>query len=344
MTGASAWHVVVPDPWIWESWMFDELRQAGCRLALGTPAFDPDARPLDATEMARRLADADGVILHSRESIPEAALDTADRLIVISKMGIGVDKIDVEAATRRGIVVTNTPVPNDYHGIAEGSVTLILALAKQLVMKNDTVRAGRWRDPTTAGMPLRGRTIGLIGLGRVGGRVAELLTPWDATLVAYDPFADPERAEQLGVKLVELDELLEASDIVSLHAVVTADSKHLINGATLAKMRPGSYLVNTARGALIDETALVEALESGHLAGAALDVFQVEPLPMDHPLRSVDNVILTPHAIGTSRDSQVSICRAAVRSCLDALSGTWPSHPVNPEVESTWRGRRGEAE
>jgi len=343
MIASGRGRVVMPDPWVWEGWMIAGLRDAGYDVTLGSAADDHGATPLSPDEMAALLESADGVILHSRESILKSALEGASRLIIISKMGIGVDRIDVGAATERGIVVTNTPVLDDFRGIAEGTMTLMLALLKQLPQKHQTVRSGRWRDRTTTGDPLHERTVGLVGLGRVGGMVATLLGPWGVTLLGHDPNVTQIRAAELGVRLVELDELLTLSDIVSLHAVVTPENRQMFNARTFGLMKPGSYLINTARGALIDEEALVEALASGHLAGAALDVFQTEPLPAGHPLIECENVILTPHAIGTSRQSQRAICETALKNCLDALDGKWPTYPVNPEVASRWRGLRSPA-
>jgi len=319
--------------------MIAGLRDAGYTVWLGAAADDRNATPLSSNEMANLLESADGVIVHSRESIPASALERASRLIVISKMGIGVDRIDVAAATQAGIVVTNTPVSDDFRGIAEGAVTLMLGLLKELPRKHQTVISGGWRDRTTAGTPLHGKTVGIVGLGRVGSMVASLLRPWGVTMLAHDPHIRPSRATELDVRLVELEDLLRESDVVSLHAVVTADNRQMLNDRTLALMKPGSYLVNTARGALVDEGALVRALAAGHLAGAALDVFQTEPLPAGHPLTELDNVVLAPHAIGTSRESQRSICEAALKNCMDALAGTWPAYPVNPEVATRWRGR-----
>lgn len=336
--GAVRWRVVLPDPWVWEGWMFDRLRDAGCALVLGAAADDTTARALSAEDMGAFLADADGVIVHSREAIPSSALEGAERLRVISKMGIGVDRIDHAAAAARGVVVTNTPVPHDFESIAEGALTLLLALLKQLPQKQAHLRAGRWRDRTITGQPLRGTTVGLVGFGRVGRRVAHLLRPWEATLLVADPQVDVAVAERAGGRLVELEELLDQADVVSLHAIVTDRGRPLLGAAELRRMRPGAFRVNTARGALVDEVALVAALD-GHLGGAALDVFAAEPLPADHPLRELDNVILTPHAIGTSRQSQRSICETAVQNCLDVLGGRWPRYVVNPEVRPRWELR-----
>jgi D-3-phosphoglycerate dehydrogenase len=318
------WRVFLPDPWVWERWMLEELEANGCELALGIPAYEPGARPLSPAEMGERLAQADGLIIHSRERVSAEALRQAKELRVIAKMGIGVEKIDLAAATDAGILVTNTPVAENYQGLAEGTVALLLALLKGLPAKERRLRAGGWRDPDTAGDLLEQHTLGIVGLGGDVGVGGEHLD---------------RPATQHGAKLVDLPTLLGRSSVVSLHTAPRAGDPPLIGAAEIESMPPGSYLINTSRGGVLDEAALVDALERGHLAGAALDVFAVEPLTMDHPLRRLDNVIVTPHAIGTSRASQEAICRAAVECCLAALRGELPPHVVNPEAIPAWRAR-----
>lgn len=333
------WHVFVPDPWVWEGWMFDALRDGGCEVELGASADDPSVEPLSASGMAARLANVDGLLLHSREAVPAGALTGADRLRVIAKMGIGVERIDVPAATRAGIVVTNTPVEENFQGIAEGTVTLLLALLKELPAKERQLREGRWRDRATAGHLLTGRTVGLVGLGRVGSTVAHLLRGWPVRLVAHDPNLSDASIAGRGADPLSFHELLATAHVVSLHAARPGGEPPLMDAAAFSRMRPGAFLINTARGGLVNEAALVAALASGHVAGAALDVFAREPLAPDHPLREAENVILTPHSIGTSRASQTAICRAAVECCLAALRGREPRYVVNRDVLPVWRDR-----
>jgi D-3-phosphoglycerate dehydrogenase len=340
MSDAKPWRVFLPDPWVWEGWMLEALEAAGCELTLGVPAFEPGARPLSPAEMASHLANADGMVVHSRERIVAEALRDAHRLQVIAKMGIGVERIDVRAATAAGILVTNTPVPENYQGLAEATVLLVLALAKGLPAKERRLRAGEWRTAHTAGDLLAQHSLGIVGLGRVGARVADLLRGWPIEVLAADPNVSTADAARHGAELVPLERLLAEASIVSLHVAPREGDPPLVGRDELAAMRPGSYLVNTSRGGVVDEAALVDALRSGHLAGAALDVFSAEPLPVAHPLRSLDNVILTPHAIGSSRDGQRAICRAAVECCLAALSGNVPPFVVNPEAIPAWRERR----
>jgi phosphoglycerate dehydrogenase-like enzyme len=339
MSAPERWRVFLPDPWVWERWMLDALEAGGCQLTLGAPAFEPGVRPLSQAAMASSLAGADGMVIHSRERVSAEALHEADGLRVIAKLGIGVEKIDVRAATAAGILVTNTPVAENYQGLAEATVALLLALVKRLPAKERSLRAGQWRTPDTAGDLLEEHTLGIVGLGRVGSRVADLLRGWPIKIVAADPKVSADAAARHGVELVPFAELLARASIVSLHTAPRAGDPPVLGRAELAAMRPGSYLINTSRGGVVDENALVDALQRGDLAGAALDVFSIEPLPEDHLLRSLDNVILTPHAIGTSRASQRAICRAAVDCCLTALAGEVPPYVVNPEAIPAWRER-----
>lgn len=211
--------------------MFDALREGGCELRLGPAADDPAAVPLSPTQMAARLARADALLLHSREAVPGEALKHAGRLRVIAKLGIGVERIDVAAATRAGIVVTNTPVEENFQGIAEGTITLVLALLKELPAKERQLRQGGWRDRGTAGHLLAGKTIGLVGLGRVGTSVAALLRSWPVQLVAHDPNLTEVAIRDRGASPLGFHELLAAADIVSLHG---REPRHVVNPDVLS--------------------------------------------------------------------------------------------------------------
>ena len=337
--GPGRWRVFLPDPWTWEGWMLEALEAAGCTLTLGPAADDPAAAPLGTDSMGRRLREVEGVVIHSREAIPAEALEGAERLLVIAKMGIGVERIDVGAAGAAGILVTNTPVAENYQGIAEATVGLMLALLKRIPAKDRLLRSGGWRDRLAEGELLSEQTIGIVGLGRVGGRVADLLSGWPVSVLATDPAVSSRDASRRAVELVPLGELLARSSVLTLHAARSAGDPPIIGAHELAAMRAGAYLVNTARGGLVDEAALVAALRSGKLAGAALDVFASEPLAIGHPLRTFENVILTPHSVGTSRASQRAICQAAVDCCLAALRGEVPQYVVNPGAIPAWRKR-----
>lgn len=260
-----------------------------------------------------------------------ARLDRAPRLRVLSRIGVGYDNIDVNAATERGIVVCYTP-----HGptlsTAEHAVALIFAAAKTVTFADRDVRAARWHTQfrTLKGMELQGRTLGLVGAGRIGSHVAKIMQAVGMKVLVYDPFLSADKAAQLGMLPVcSLVELLKLSDIVSLHAPSTAETKHLINAERLQAMKPGAILINTARGALVDEVALATALTSGHLAAAGLDVFEQEPVRSDNPLLQLENVVLTDHIASHTWAGHHRLYEMAVYHALQALRGEIPDCVLN---------------
>jgi phosphoglycerate dehydrogenase-like enzyme len=262
------------------------------------------------------------------------------RLRALARPGIGVDKIDLAAAAARGIMVLNTPdAPTE--STAEHAVALMLSLTKRVVASDRILRSGQGFPQYGSfrpGLEALGATLGLIGLGRIGGRVAEIGRVLGMRVIAHDPFAAPARAAALGVELAPtLRDVLEAADVVSIHCPSIPETHHLINAETLALMRPGSYLINVSRGAIVDEGALVEALRSGHLAGAGLDVYEPEPPPADHLLFSLPNTVCTTHigsytAAGVLR-MQTQVCEQVAM----ALRGERPTNLVNPEVWGSHR-------
>ncbi len=263
------------------------------------------------------------------------------RLRAISRTGIGVDRIDPVAATERGIMVTNTP-DGPTESTAEHAIALMLGLTKQ-VMTGDRVLRSLQGYPAYGKLPrgleALGATLGLVGLGRIGGRVAEIARVLGFRVLAYDPFVTPERAAQLGVELAgSVEEVLQTAQVVSIHCPATAETYHLMNADRLAMMRPGSYLVNVSRGQLIDEVALYDALKSGHLAGAGLDVYDPEPTVADHPLFTLPNTICTAH-IGSY--TEAGVLRMQTMACQEVariLRGERPLNLVNPEVWGRHRG------
>jgi D-3-phosphoglycerate dehydrogenase len=316
------------------------LRDAGCEIALGRP-FTDAASVYAEDELKTMVRDMDALLVSSRELFTRAVMTAASRLVTIAKLGIGVERIDVRAATDLGILVSNTPIPENYLAVAEYAVAFMLAMAKQLKPGDQQGRAGRWRS--IVGTFMRGKTVGLVGLGRIGSRVASLLKPFEVRLIAFDPFVEPARAAEAGVELVRLDRLMAESDFVSLHAVVTAENRNLIGARELAMMKPTAYLINTARGALIDETALAEALNQGRLAGAALDVFEPEPPAPSSPLLSGQlamRTLITPHVAGMSPELIAKMPMVQTENCIRALRGERPEYVVNPDVMARWRGNR----
>ena len=283
---------------------------------------------LDGPDLASELADAE-VLVARRDYVGRASIASAARLRGIVTPGVGVEKVDLEAATGLGIVVANSP--GNSVTVAESALLLMLALAKQLPMWVEAARSGD--EPTSGmrGMELRGKTLGLVGLGRIGRLTAELGKAFGMRTLAYDPFVSPSEHAQL----VSLEEVLRESDFVSLHPVLTRETFHMIDAPRLTLMKPTAYLINTSRGGVVDEAALIEALRQGRLAGAGLDVFEVEPPDRDNPLLDMPNVIGTPHGLSHA-DESVRRCAAMTEeNVLAILDGRLPPYLVNPSVR--WR-------
>jgi phosphoglycerate dehydrogenase-like enzyme len=281
---------------------------------------------------AEQLAGADGLIL-LRPCLKRQVLEAvADRLVAVGRSGAGYDKVDVAACTDCGVVLYNAPMALN-HSTASTALLFMLALAKRLMPQERITRAGRWDlQAAETGHELPGRTLGIVGLGHSGRELVRLVAPFEMRVLAYSPHADPQEAAALGVRLVPLDELLRESDFVSVHARPRPENFHLIGREQFALMKPSAWFVNIARGVLVDTDALVDVLRDRRIAGAALDVFEVEPLPADHPLIKLDNVILTPHWSASSRDVWQATGRAMVDGMLRISQGRLPEHMVNPEV------------
>lgn len=286
------------------------LAAAGCEVVL-----NPYGRTLKPEESMQLLADVDGV-LAGTEKLSREVLSQAPRLKVISRVGTGMDGIDHAAAAELGIQVRNTP---DAHVDAVAELTLagMLDMLRQVPQAHHRLVQGEWKKPM--GRLLRGKTVGIIGLGRTGKALVELLRPFAVTLLAYDPIQDAAFAQAHNIAYLPLAELLAQADIVTLHLSYSADSYHLLNRARLAQMKVGAYVVNCARGGLVDEDALFNLLQSGHLAGAYLDTFEREPY--SGPLTTLDNVVLTPHIGSYAAECRIRMEVEAVENLLAALTG-----------------------
>src|SRR5213076_1820505 len=256
---------------------------------------------MDGT-LSGQLESADALIVRSAVQVDGPLLANARKLRVIGRAGVGVDNIDLDAATRQGIAVMNTPGANAI-AVAEHTLAMMLAMARPIGRANELMHAGKWEKKSLQGTELRGKTLGIVGLGRVGVEVARRAKAFGMKVIAYDPFVSQQLARDLEIELSNLDSLYAASDYISLHVGLTPQTQGMINAAALAKMKKNVRLVNCARGELIDDAALVEALKSGHVAGAALDVFTQEP-PKDNPLLAAPNVIATPHIAGSTNEAQ----------------------------------------
>jgi D-3-phosphoglycerate dehydrogenase len=292
---------------------------AECGIALLQPSCEIVSHGMD---------NADAAIVRLFEITAEQ-LASCDRLKVIAKHGVGVDNIDVAAATARKVPVVYTPTAN-ANGVAEHALTLMLSLARHVFPSSQALREGRFKDRAQfQGVELAGKTLGVLGLGRIGRRVAEMARNGLAmNVLAYDPFVK----ESDFALAPSLDAVLRAADFLTLHLPLTEETRHLLNAERLRILKPGCRIINTSRGAVIDESAMVEALQGGQVSGAALDVFEDEPLPADHPLCRAPNTLLTPHISSSTTESLERMACDAAQGVLDVLQGRQPAHVVNPEV------------
>ncbi|NPV09004.1 MAG: phosphoglycerate dehydrogenase [Anaerolineae bacterium] len=276
------------------------------------------------TELA---SGADGIIVRSGTRIAREVILSAPSLRVIGRAGVGVDNIDLEAATERGVWVVNAPDSNSV-AVAEHVFALMLCLARRVLWAAESLARGEWRRASFRGEELNGKVLGIVGLGRIGRRVAERGRAFGMIVLAHDPFVAPAQAQAVGARLVPLAQLLRESDFVTLHLPSTTETDGLLGEEQLAACKPGAYLINCSRGSVVDEAALLRALDSGHLAGAGLDVFACEP-PKDSPLVRHPAVVATPHIGGMTREAQRNVALAVAEQVLAVLQGRPPSHPVN---------------
>ncbi len=301
------------------------------RLLRGA-GFETVYRPWDGklTEqgLIALLQGIDGAIVAGDKFTP-LVLQSVDRLKVISRTGVGYDGIDVQAATARGIAVCSTPDVNK-HSVADWTIALFLQCARKMVQNEAQVRAGRWTR--IEGRELWDSTLGIVGLGSIGKEVVRRARAFGMRILAYDPRHDDAFAAENGVAYVSLEELLRESDYVSLHTLLHQGTHHLINAERLASMKRTAYLINTSRGGVVDQEALYEVLKERRIAGAALDVFEKEPLEEDSPLRTLDNLYISAHASGVTSDARSRSGRTAAENLIRVLNGERPIHLVNPEV------------
>jgi D-3-phosphoglycerate dehydrogenase len=291
---------------------------------VGEVVYNPTGKPLTSAEVARLLPGVDGYIA-GLDDIDAFALQAADRLKVIARYGVGVDNVNLAAARDKGIVVTNTPGANSV-SVAELALGLILALARQIPAAVEAVHQGKW--PRYPGITLEGKTVGIVGLGAIGKQLARRLSGFDCKILAYDPYADAAFAKDNHVELTTLDDLTAQSDFISLHLPLMPETRGIVNDAFLSRMKKGSFLINTSRGEVMDEDALLTALQTGHLRGAGLDAFTVEPPDPANPLLTLPQVIATPH-LGAQTDGATSnMGWLAMSDCLAVLRGEEPAYRV----------------
>jgi phosphoglycerate dehydrogenase-like enzyme len=320
--------------------------------AKGEPAFGPRALddlkseqniewewvPETLTEITPEIAARyDGLFINlPRVTAVSVARDDC-RLKILARNGVGYDTVDIPAVSRKGIVLTNTPIAV-RRPVAVATLTLVFALAGRLLKKNEIVRQGRWNDRTDyMGQGLTSRTLGLVGAGSIGQEIMRLAAPFFGRIVAADPYADAAKVKALGADLVPLDTLMSESDFVVVCCLLNDKTFHLIDAQKFGHMKPTAYFINVGRGPITDEAALIETLRAGRIAGAGLDVTEQEPIQPDNPLLAMDNVIITPHALCWTDECFHDIAATALRSIVDVSHGRRPAHVVNPEI---YDGRR----
>ncbi len=314
-------HVLVPDNV--HPRALQVLAAAGDALRVTAPG------QMTRAELLAAVPEADALIIRSASKVDREVLEAASRLRLIARAGVGVDNVDLPTATARGVIVMNTPDGNTV-STAEHAFGLMLALARHIPQAHASLREGKWDRKSFGGVELRGKVLGVVGFGRIGRAVAKRALAFDMTVVIYDPFVSAEQAAAAGVKPVSLDELFAQSDFITLHALLTDETREMINRETLAKMKRGVRIIDAARGALINEPDLAEAIRSGQVAGAALDVFAEEPPAPNNPLIGLPGVVHTPHLAASTEDAQTVVAVEAAQLIVDALLRGEYRNVVNP--------------
>lgn len=285
----------------------DSVDPFGLTPLINASGFEVISVDDSATEQfVSALGDADALIVRSATKVTRELLSLAPRLKAIGRAGVGIDNVDVPAATEKGVVVFNSLGGNTI-AAAELTMGLLVSVARRLPAAEASLRSGNWNRSDFKGVELRGKTLGLIGAGRIGSEVGMRCMAFDMGVVAYDPYLSPTRADAVGIEMVSLEDVLERGDFISIHVPLTEETRGIIGAEALSAMKTTAFVVNASRGGVVDETALAKALHNGDIAGAALDVFEHEPLPADSPLRSAPNLVLTPHLGASTAEAQVGV-------------------------------------
>ncbi len=314
--------VLVSDPIAKEG--ITRLREAGSTLGLEVEVRTGLAKE----ELLKIVGDYDGLIVRSETKVTAEVIRAANRLKVVARAGVGVDNVDVAAATERGIIVVNTPSGNTI-AACEQAFALMLATARKLTQADSSMKAGKWERKQFMGVELAGKTLGIAGLGRIGTELARRAIAFGMTVVAYDPFVLPAYAEKLGIEMTTMDEIYRRSDFISVHSPLLPETTRMINAAAFEKMKTGVRIINAARGGIVDEAALAEALKSGKVAAAGIDVFEQEPPAADNPLVGLSNVVATPHLGASTEEAQIKVAIDAAESVVAALNGELVPNAVN---------------
>jgi D-3-phosphoglycerate dehydrogenase len=316
------YHILIPD----------NLDKAGLNILSAAPEVTIQAAAkMSRDEVFAAIPNADSLIIRSATTVDAAMLDAAPKLKLVGRAGVGVDNIDLKAATARGVIVMNAPDGNTI-ATAELALALMLSVARFIPAAQASMDAGLWDRKNFTGTELRGKTLGVVGFGRVGRAVAKRALAFEMTVIAYDPYVTAESGKTFGVEMVTLDELFARANYITLHAQLTDDNRHLINAENIAKMKKGVKIINAARGPLIDEAALAEAVKSGQVGGAGIDVYASEPPEAGNPLIGVKNIIHTPHLGASTIEAQDEVAVQIADQTLNALFKGAYKNVVNPDV------------
>lgn len=318
----------------------DGVHEAGVEL-LRKEAKVEVAPELSEEQLARKIKEFDALVVRSKTRVTKNVISAAKKLKVIGRAGVGVDNIDLNAATRRGIAVVNSPEASSIT-VAEHTFGLMLAMARRIPFADASLKSGKWEKKKFFGLELRGKTLGIIGLGRIGSQVALKAKAFGMQILAYDPYINEQFAKEIGARIVSFDELIRRSDFITMHVPITDSTKKLIGSREIGRMKNGVFLVNCARGGIIDEKALYQGLKSGKVACAALDVFEREP-PVDSPLLKLENIVVTPHLGASTEEAQIYASTIVCEEVLKVLRNEAPRNVVNmpafsPEVVEKLKG------
>ena len=327
---------ILDDPWLEQ--ISSGLAQCGYEIIHGPAQKPPKRTEFPREDWERYFGHTDIILSTTRSVYPREIYDHAPRLRGMVFPTIGTECVDFDATRELGIIVAHGPTPENFNSMGESTVLLMLALMYDLHGTEELLRVNAQRPKHYRARMMMGKTIGFVGMGRIARSVVERLSGWGVRMIATNRSMSAS-GMPAGVELVTLDELLGQSDIVSLHTTLTPETRHMIGVREFGLIKPGAYLVNTARGGMINDDAMIAALTSGRLAGAALDAFEMEPLPMDSPLRVLENVILTPHMVGHTQEIYTQIPPVAIENIERIMRGEMPRYCRNPDTEAPWRAR-----
>jgi len=304
----------------------DPLAEEGLEILKKT--VDVDVKTdLKEDELCRIIGDYDALLVRSSTEVTAKVIGAGKRLKFIGRAGVGVDNIDMDAATRKGIIVANAPEGNTL-AATEHTMAMMLSLARNIPQANASLKKKEWKRSKFMGVELNEKVLGIVGFGRIGRELAKRAIAMDMKCVAYDPFISRERAAQLGVEMMSVEDLFRVADVITVHTPLIAETKHLVNAKSIVTMKDGVRIINCARGGIIDEKALYDAVRSGKVAGAALDVFETEP-PTESPLLTLDQIIVTPHLGASTVEAQVNVAVSVAKQCIEVLNGRSAKYVVN---------------